>query len=64
MEYFSQIIGIFGAIILTFAYFLLQLNHLKSDTKTYYFMNLIGSSMILYSLYYEWNIGAALIEIS
>jgi len=64
MEIFTSIVGIIGAITLTTAYLLLQFKHITSDTKTYDYLNLAGSSMILYSLFYDWNTGAALIEIA
>jgi len=64
MELTATILGILGAILLTLAYLLIQFKHLSSDTKLYDYMNLFGSSLILYSLFFNWNTGAALIEMS
>jgi len=64
IEIIAFYIGIIGMIILTLAYLLLQFEYIKSESDTYNYMNLIGSSSILFSLFYEWNTGAALIEIT
>nr|WP_321268573.1 hypothetical protein [uncultured Sulfurimonas sp.] len=57
-----DIIGSLGVAIVVIAYFLLQIN--KLDIKNIYFssMNAIGSIMILYSLFYNWNLASVLIE--
>jgi len=61
---FADIIGISGAIIILVAYFFLQSNKISSEDFIYSFANLIGSSMILISLFYQWNLASAVIEIA
>jgi len=64
IEITATIIGILGAILLTIAYVLIQYNHISSNSKTYNYLNLFGSFFILYSLFFQWNTGAALIELT
>jgi len=61
---FADIIGISGAIIILIAYFFLQSNKISAEDFIYSFANLIGSSMILISLFYQWNLASAVIEIA
>jgi hypothetical protein len=56
--------GVLGVIILLIAYFLLQTNKLKGRDYSYSCLNLIGSLMILYSVFYSWNLAAFIIEIA
>jgi len=60
----ADIIGISGAIIILIAYFFLQSNKISAEDFIYSFANLIGSSMILISLFYQWNLASAVIEIA
>ena len=61
---FADIIGISGAIIILVAYFFLQSNKISAEDFIYSFANLVGSSMILISLFYQWNLASAVIEIA
>lgn len=58
----ANIIGIFGVIFILLAYFLLQTNRLAPHKFLYSGMNLVGALMILFSLYFDWNLSAALVE--
>jgi len=58
----SDIIGSFGVFFVVIAYFLLQINKLSSKNISFSIMNVIGSSMILYSLIYNWNLASVMIE--
>lgn len=57
-----DIIGTVGVILTLLSYFLLQIAHLKIEDIAYSAINALGSIMILYSLYYESNFSAALME--
>lgn len=57
-----NIIGIFGDILILVAYSLLQFKKLRAETFTYSFLNLAGAAFLLYSLYFSWNLPAAIIE--
>ncbi|MGE3920336.1 MAG: hypothetical protein AB7F64_05230, partial [Gammaproteobacteria bacterium] len=45
-------------------YFMLQYNKLKANTYLFSSLNVIGSCLILYSLFFAWNLSSALIEIA
>ena len=57
-------IGIIGVILVLLAYLLLQLDRLGQDSILYSLMNLIGSVLILVSLYFAWNLASGVIEIA
>ena len=57
-----DIIGSIGVILTLLSYFLLQTSRLKIEGITYSAANAMGSIMILYSLYYEANFSAILME--
>jgi paired small multidrug resistance pump len=61
---FTDIIGFIGVGIILIAYCLLQANRLSAKHLSYSLMNLIGASMILFSLFYTWNTPAVFIEIA
>lgn len=58
----SNAIGILGVILLLIAYFLLQVDKILSSDYIYTGLNLVGSLLILYSLFYAWNLPAVIIE--
>lgn len=58
----SDAIGIVGVILLIIAYFLLNTGKLISNCLTYQYLNLVGASFILFSLFFSWNLSAFLIE--
>jgi len=60
---FYSIIGLPGVFLILLTYFLLQTEKMSSTGFLYSFLNLTGASLILFSLLYEWNLAAALIEI-
>lgn len=57
-----NIIGFFGDFFVLVAYSLLQFKKIKAESFSYSFMNLIGAAFLLFSLYYAWNLPAAIIE--
>jgi membrane-bound ClpP family serine protease len=57
-------IGIIGVILVLLAYFLLQIDRLKQDSVIYSLLNLVGSFLILVSLYFTWNLASGIIEIA
>ena len=58
-----DLVGIIGVGLIVISYFLLQVERLTFNSPVYLSMNLLGASSILYSLFFEWNLAAALIEI-
>ena len=57
-----DIAGIIGAILVVGAYFLNQIGRLPSESLIFPIVNMIGSSLIVWSLIYDFNAGAFVIE--
>ena len=55
--------GFAGAFLLVVAYFANQQRWLRSDDWRYPLANLLGASLILLSLFFEWNFPSAVIEL-
>lgn len=64
ITWFPDFIGCVGAVMVLFAYAFLQMGKIKVESFMYSFLNLIAAFMILISLFYAWNLAAALIEIA
>lgn len=62
VPYLPDLIGALGAMIVLFAYALLQAEKIRPDGYLYSSLNLISSFMILFSLFFSWNLGATLTE--
>lgn len=60
---FSDYVGIFGVIIILVAYVMLQVGYLSIKDLSYSLINLIGSVLLLYSLFYHWNLASVVIEV-
>lgn len=60
---FPNTIGVIGTILLITAYFLLASQRIKGDSYTYLIMNAIAATLILYSLFYYFNLASFIIEI-
>ena len=61
-EYFD-IVGAIGVVLIVVTYFLLQIGKLGSSSLTYSVTNAIGAALILFSLFFEFNVSAFLIEV-
>lgn len=60
----SDIVGLLGVILLLIAYYFLNVNKLSALSLIYQLLNLIGSGLILFSLMFDWNLSAVVIEVS
>lgn len=58
-----NIVGNFGVLLILIAFFMLQLEKLKSDGLFYLLLNLCGALCIGVSLIYNFNLPSAVIEI-
>lgn len=58
-----DIVGVVGGIAFVVAYFGNVSGWLRSNGLPYLLLNLAGASLILYSLFWEWNFSAAFIEV-
>ncbi len=62
MTEFANLVGLIGVAFILLAYFLLQLNKITPLNWGYPLLNLLGALMILFSLGYDWNLPAVLME--
>lgn len=63
MIQFYDIVGFAGSLCIILAYFLLQADILSSEGLPYSVINLLGAFMLLYSLFFAWNISVVFIEV-
>lgn len=57
-------VGLIGVILILIAYFLLSTGKWISHSFKFQFLNFIGAWMILYSLFFYWNLSSVVIEIA
>jgi len=58
-----DIAGLVGSVVIAVAYIGNLQGRLRSDGAVYSLLNLIGAALILTSLWWAWNLAAALMEI-
>ena len=58
----QDVFGIVGTVMVIISYLMLQLGRISSQDLMYSLLNAAGAAMILYSLYYNFNLAAAIIE--
>ena len=56
-------VGIIGVGLIVIAYFLLQKNSIAHTSGVYLILNGVGASLILFTLFFDWNLSAAIIEV-
>lgn len=64
IENFLYYLGLVGVVCMLAAYLLLQLHKIKHDSYIYSWLNFAGAGFVLVSLFFAWNLPAALIEIA
>lgn len=57
-----DIVGTLGVAIIVLTYILLQTERVRSNQLAYSLMNAIGATLILISLYYEFNLPSVVVE--
>ena len=55
-------VGMLGVAVIIGTYLLLQLERLDAAGLAYSLLNAVGASMVLVSLYYEFNLSAVVVE--
>lgn len=60
---YYDVLGTTGVILIVASYFLLQIGRMRSDSLTYSAANAVGAALILFSLLFEFNVSAFLIEL-
>lgn len=58
-----DVVGTGGVMLIVAAYFLLQVGRVEARSPLYSWLNLIGASMILVSLFFTFNFSSFVIEI-
>ena len=64
MDYFTvyDLVGLVGVSFIIISYFFLQIGRISPTNSLYSIANIIGSTLILVSLYHEFNLPSAVIE--
>lgn len=62
LAHIANIAGLIGVVIVLWSYLLLQAHKVTAHSLFYSISNLIGSCLILFSLYFAWNLPAAIVE--
>ena len=57
-----DVIGIIGVFFILVSYVLLQIEKIRAKSLSYSVINLVGAVLILYSLFYNWNLASVIIE--
>ncbi|MFI4937183.1 MAG: hypothetical protein ACHQJ6_01575 [Candidatus Berkiellales bacterium] len=64
IEWIADIVGAIGASLVLIAYYLLEAEKLHAESKLYPLLNSIGALFLLYSLFFNWNLPAVLMEVA
>lgn len=62
LDYFSDMVGCVGTIIVLLTYALLQMGKMKVQSFLYSFLNFVAALMIMFSLINHWNLAAFIME--
>lgn len=57
-----DVLGTIGVGVIVITYLLLQLGRIKSDQLIYSVLNGVGATLILVSLYYQFNLPSVIVE--
>ena len=57
-----DILGTLGVAVIVLTYILLQIERIRSDQLAYSVLNAFGASLILVSLYFEFNLPSVVVE--
>ncbi|MBT8058407.1 MAG: hypothetical protein KJO33_02355 [Gammaproteobacteria bacterium] len=63
MDYpLSDLVGNIGVVLIVGSYFLVQIDRMSSRGLSYTLLNTVGAACIIYSLYYDFNLSAFIVE--
>lgn len=63
IEFVANIIGMTGVVIVLSVYVMLQTGRISSDSLKFSILNFSGSTLILFSLLFYWNLASVVIEV-
>lgn len=58
-----NILGLIGSAMVIVAYFAVARGSITGDSRVYYVANLFGAALIFASLWWAWNLPAAIVEV-
>lgn len=59
---YANAVGIVGVVFTLTAYYLLNVNKLSSTSMVYLLLNCMGSTLVLFSLMFHWNLSSVITE--
>lgn len=59
-----DIAGVCGVVLNLWYYFLLQLGKASTQNLSFSIANMVGSTLLLFSLWHHWNLSSAMVETS
>jgi len=62
LDLLFNIIGTAGVVLIILAYFMVQIEKIRSDQLSYSVLNLVGAILLLISLFWAWNTPSVIIE--
>ena len=60
--FWYDILGTLGVAVIVLTYILLQIERVRSDQLIYSLLNAVGASLILVSLYFDFNLPSVVVE--
>lgn len=60
----SDPVGLVGVAIILVAYFMLSIDRWPANSIRFQLINFLGAALILFSLYFHWNLSSVVIEIA
>ena len=57
-----DLLGNLGVLLIVGSYFWMQVGRISGQSQTYSIVNAIGAALVLVSLYFDFNLSAALVE--
>lgn len=64
LDKISNPVGLIGVFLILLSYFFLSTGRWRANTLRFQLLNFIGAILILYSLYFHWNLSSVVIEIA
>ena len=61
--FWYDILGTLGVAVIVLTYILLQIERVRSDQLIYSLLNAVGASLILVSLYFDFNLPSVVVEV-
>lgn len=60
----ADTVGLVGVIIILISYYLLNVGKVNANDMSYLWLNIVGSALVLMSLFVHWNLPSVVIEVA